>query len=114
MPIANDIIRKQGDTYPIEVSVLRENGAPLDLSGADSFKLGVAETEILTPPDLPSMLLTGSVSDGLSGKVEFGLTATDADGLVPGSYFAEIQFEQSGYVITTETFNYHVKGQIVI
>jgi len=114
MPIINDIVRKRGDTYPIEVSILKENGAPLDLSGASEFLLGVAETDVLMPPEEPALLLSGDQNEGLGGKVEFPLSPEQAGGLAPGKYFAEIQFQQGGYVITTETFKYQVKGQIVI
>ena len=113
MAIANDIVRKQGDTYPIEVSILKENGAPLDLTGAAEFILGVAGAETIMPPDEPVLLLSGSVSTGLGGKAEFVLTSEQAASLAPGDYFSEIQFQQNGYVITTETFRYRVKGQIV-
>jgi len=113
MAIANDIIRKQGDTYPIEVSILKENGAPLDLTGASDFLLGVAETQTVIQPDEPLLLVSGGMSSGLGGKVDFNLSTVQANGLAPGEYFAEIQFQQAGYVITTETFRYRVKGQIV-
>jgi len=113
MAITNDIVRKQGDTYPIEVSILKENGAPLDLSGAAEFLLGVAAAETVTAPDEPLLLLTGAVASGLGGKAEFSLTAQQAAGLAPGLYYAEIQFRQNGFVITTETFRYQVKGHIV-
>ena len=113
MAIANDIIRKQGDTYPIEVSILKENGAPLDLTGASDFMLGVAATEIVTAPDEPAMLLSGGLSSALGGKIEFGFSGEQAGSLAPGDYFAEIQFVQNSYVITTETFRYRVKGRIV-
>jgi len=113
MAIANDIVRKQGDTYPIEVSILMENGAPLDLNGASEFLLGVAASDIVTPPDAPDLLIPGHVAEASGGKTEFALTTLQADGLQPGSYFAEIQFQQNGFVITTETFKYVVKGQIV-
>jgi len=92
---------------------LKENGAPIDLTGADVFILGVAQSETVTPPDVPALLLGGTISEAESGKVDFTLSSADASALIPGDYFAEIQFEQGGYVITTETFRYRVKGQIV-
>ncbi len=113
MAIANDIIRKQGDTYPIEVSILKENGAPLDLSGAVDFLMGVASTETVVAPAEPELLLGGAAASELGGKVSFNLTTAQATDLLPGDYFAEIQFVQSGFVITTETFRYRVKGHIV-
>ena len=114
MPITHDIIRKRGDTYPIEVSVLKENGAPIDLTGAGNFILGVAATKIVTAPDVPAALLPGTIKDPAAGTVEFALSASETADLTPGDYYAEIQFEQGGYVITTETFRYRVNGQIVI
>ena len=113
MAIANDIIRKQGDTYPIEVSILKENGAPLDLNEAVEFVLGVAATETVVAPAEPDLLLGGAATSELGGKVTFHLTAEQADSLMPGEYFAEIQFEQNGFIITTETFRYTVRGQII-
>jgi len=114
MPIANDVVRKQGDTYPIEVSILKENGAPLDLSGAAGFLMGVASTSTLTPPETPHLLLSGTGGDEVTGQVSFMIDGEAAGSLSPGDYFAEIQFEQGGYIITTETFGYRVNGQIVI
>ncbi len=113
MAIANDVIRKQGDTYPIEVTILKDSGAPIDLTGASALVLGVAVTETITVPDEPELLLNGIVSEAESGKVNFNITAQEADVLAFGDYYSEIQFEQGGYIITTETFRYRVKGQIV-
>ena len=114
MAIANDVIRKQGDTYPIEVTVLKDGGAPIDLTGATSLILGIAMTEAITAPDEPELLLTGTVAEAETGKVNFNISASEADNLASGDYYAEIQFEQGGYIITTETFRYRVKGQIVM
>ena len=113
MAIANDIIRKQGDTYPIEVSIIKESGVPLDLSGAVDFLLGVSSTETIVPPAVPELLLGGAASSEIGGQVSFHLTNEQASSLQPGNYFAEIQFTQNGFIITTETFGYRVKGHIV-
>lgn len=110
--IASDIIRKRGDTYPIEVSILKENGSPLDLTGASDFYLGVASSEEITAPDVPALVLSGTAA-GDPGMVSFSLSSAEALSVTPGDYFAEIQFAQNGYVITTRTFRYKVKGQIV-
>lgn len=110
--IASDIIRKQGDTYPIEVSILKENGSPLDLTGAANFFLGVAPLESVSAPDEPALVLSG-IATADPGMVSFDISPAQAASIAPGDYFAEIQFAQNGYVITTRTFRYKVKGQIV-
>ena len=114
MAIANDVIRKQGDTYPIEVTLLKDGGAPIDLTGANTLVMGIAMTETITTPDEPELLLNGTIAEAETGKVIFDISPPEADNLASGDYYAEIQFEQGGYIITTETFRYRVKGQIVM
>ena len=112
--LSSDITRKIGDTYPIELTVKSETGAPFDLTGAVDVKLGISVTSTVESPAAPDLLLSGAIgADPASGKVSFSLTQAQADALAVGDYFAEVQFTQSSFVITTETFRYFVKGQIV-
>ena len=110
----SDITRKIGDTYPIEVTIKKETGSPFDLTGATDIKLGVSATETVESPETPALVLNGALdADPTTGKVSFTISQAQADSLLVGEYYAEVQFTQSTYVITTETFRYYVKGQIV-
>lgn len=109
----SDIVRKKGDTYPIEVTIKKETGSPCDLTGSTTIKLGVTSTHPDTGTATADAVFDGTIQNATDGVISFAISQLQADALSVGDYFAEIQFVQNGYVITTETFNYVVKGDIV-
>lgn len=113
MAKANNVRRKQGDTYPIEVQIFNSDGqTAYSLAGVTEVKMGVAESSALLVTDTPELVLVGAVTDSATGMVEFSLTPTDA-AIPVGVYNAEIQMIDGAYIITTDTFKYEVAGQIV-
>lgn len=113
MAKANNIRRKQGDTYPIEVQILEADGkTAYDLTSVSEIKLGVDENDTLAVSDTPALVLTGAVTDAATGTAEFTVTVGDA-ALAVARYNAEIQMIDGTYIITTDTFDYEVVGQIV-
>lgn len=108
MATVRDIKRKQGDTYPVEATILDSDGTAYDLTGASSVQFGVATAE----GEPPTFVVTGAVTDAVAGKAEFAIGAGEAATAV-GKYRAEIQIVAAGFIITTETFGYEVVGQIV-
>lgn len=112
MARAENIRRKQGDTYPIEATILDSSGSAYDLTGVTEVKLGVDQRDALVVSDTPDLVVTGSVTDAVNGLVEFPLSAPDA-ALAVGTYNAEIQMLDGAFIITTESFKYEVVGQIV-
>lgn len=118
MATSANIKRKQGDTYPIQAFIkdTDDAGAEIayDLTGVTDIKLGVY-TKSSVPDDQTAidLLSTGSVQDAATGEAQFPVTVEQANGLTPRTYQAEIQFIQSGSIITTDTFEFVVEGQII-
>lgn len=112
MATVTEINRKRGDTYPITVNVLKDDGTAFDLTGATNLLLGISSNKANDSPGTADVILTGSLSDAPNGVADFAVDA-NAAGLAIGSYFAEVQFTQGGYIRTTSTFKYKVLGQII-
>jgi len=113
MATATDITRKAGDTYPAQVTIQDADGAPFNLTGVTSIRMGLdlATDPFNVAPNDAIAFATGTVdTDPTSGKVVFDIAAEMA-ALAVNSYKAEIQFVQSGFIRTTDTFNY-TKSQI--
>lgn len=106
------VIRKTGDTYPIEATILQD-GVAYDLTGATNLKLGVISKAGLSAGTAPIDELVGTLdTDGTDGKVNFAVTAPVYN-LEADTYYAEIQFTQATYITTTATFELKMQRQIV-
>lgn len=105
--------RKQGDNYPIQITILQDDGVtPHDLTGATEIKLGVSRSVSKKSPADADEISTGTIADAANGIVDFPVTA-GMEALDVGDYHAEVQFVQSTYKRTTSTFAYRVIGQII-
>lgn len=86
-----DIVRKRGDTYPIEITVLAD-GVALDVTDA-TFLLTVDPSK--SPVDNTSNLfqLVGVITDPVAGKVLFTPSDPQADHV--GKFYYDIQMIDS-------------------
>jgi len=107
-----NISRVQGDTYPVECTILKSDSTPYNLTDVTEVKLGVAEKKVLGVSDPPTFVVTGTITDALNGIVEFPITANEAD-IAIKKYYGEIQFLENTYTITTDQFEYVIRGQII-
>lgn len=84
-----NITRVRGDTFPFSFRIKDSNGAAVDITGF-SFKLSVDTNE--EPTDETSQLfkLTGTVTDGPNGIVQFTLSAVQAD-QTPSTYYFDLE-----------------------
>lgn len=117
MAVANvkNIYRVQGDTYPVDVTVLQSDGVtPYDLTGVTEIKLGISEFKALEAPATPLWVVTGTLTVAVDGTASFPITGTEAD-ITAKKYWGEIQFiDAAASIITTDQFEYHVRGQIIL
>ena len=92
LPVAFEVCRVRGDTFPIALTVVDEAGDPIDVTVATDILLTVDPSR--TPVDDTNNLfqLTGAVVDGPTGKIEFAITALQAD-QTPGRYFYDVQLD---------------------
>lgn len=111
--MANEIERKRGDTYPIELT-LRAGGEVIDLTGATGLKLGVSDRVTVDGGGGGSNLLEldGALVEAATGQVKFDFTAGQAIALDPGDYFYDVSFKLGGVVFTTPTAAYRQVGRI--
>ncbi len=107
-----NVERSQGDTFAVDVTILKADGTPYDLTGVTEIKLGVAEGKALLQTDTPTFVSTGTVTTPLDGTASFPIDAAAA-AITPKKYNAEIQFIQGGFIVTTKQFTYTVIGQII-
>lgn len=84
-----NITRVRGDTFPFSFRIKDSAGAAVDITGF-SFKLSVDTNE--EPTDETSQLfkLTGTVTDGPNGIVQFTLSAVQAD-QTPSTYYFDLE-----------------------
>ena len=88
-----DIIRKRGDTYPIELTVVDRTGAVFPVTGG-TFKLTAdPEKEPLSATN-NIFQITGTIVDGPNGVVSFPMTDVTADHV--GPYFYDVQMVRGG------------------
>lgn len=106
-PVEINLCRRRGDTFADEFTLADSNGAAIDITGF-SFLLTVDPSE--APADAMDNLfqLSGVITDGPNGVVEFAPTAMQAD-QTPGTYFYDIQQTNGGGVIRTI-----IRGEYVI
>ncbi len=95
------LCRKRGDSFPDEFILFTDAAktTPLDITGF-SFILTVDPEE--APADASNNLfaVTGTITDGPNGKVEFAPTAVQADVTIQ-TYFYDIQMTDGGGKIRT-------------
>lgn len=93
-----DICRKRGDTFPFTFTVKDSSGTAIDITGF-TYKLAVDPSEEPTSNANNIFELTGTVTDGPNGKVQFSLTTGQADNL--GDYFYDLEQTDTGSFIRT-------------
>ena len=109
-----NVKRKQGDTYDVVVTIMQSDGVTAyDLTGTTEIRLGVATKKELEIADTPTFNVVGAVDgDPTTGKATFPIDTAEA-AIVAQKYYAEVQFIQNTDIVTTDTFNYEVTGQII-
>lgn len=113
MPIAENISRKRGDTYPIEITILEDIKKAYDMTGATNIRLGAASERDAEGGASIEWDIAGTISgDATDGLVEFPVTPANAD-INAGTYYCEVTFEQNSFIITTDTFELRMEGQIL-
>lgn len=98
-PVGPAICRYRGDTYPWTFTIKDENDAVIDITSF-TFKLTVDPN--LSPRDATDNLfvLTGAVTDGPNGVVQFDLSAAQAD--QPGGiYYYDLEWVDTSSKIRT-------------
>ena len=93
------LCRVRGDTYADQFTIRSDTGVAVNITGF-SFTLTVAPSDAPTDALGNLFQLTGTVTNGLGGVVEFAPSAIQADQL-PGSYFYDIQMIDGGAAIRT-------------
>ncbi len=98
-PATNPVCRVRGDTDAERFTITSDGSTPIDITGG-SFLLTVDPSE--SPADNSNNLyqLTGIISDGPNGKVNFAPDGTQAQA-DPGNYFYDIQWTDSGGTVKT-------------
>jgi len=105
------ITRYRGDTVPDKITVKDADDVVINIT-AYAFMLTVSS--IKAPPDTSTQLmqLTGVITSGPLGTVEFSPTAGEAN-VTPGKYFYDIQMtDGSGKIQTIDTGTYTFKQDI--
>lgn len=104
------ITRYRGDTAPDQFTVTQD-GAAVNITGY-SFKLTVNSDEDPTDATNQKFSLTGTVTSGVDGYVEFAPTALEAD-QAPGVYYYDVQMtDGSGNIRTVAKGRYRFKQDI--
>lgn len=86
-----DIIRRRGDTYPLDFLITTGEGEdeiPLDITGC-TFLLTVDPNKAPTDDSSNICQIVGTVIDGPNGEVRFEPSDTDFDTI--GKYYYDIQ-----------------------
>jgi len=97
--MSKNITRKRGDTYPIEWAI-KSNGSALDITGA---LVWLTVDPSSAPVDNSNNLfsISGTVTNGPAGLIEFPISTPNADHL--GDYFYDLQIKDtSGFIRTVE------------
>lgn len=102
-----NVTRKRGDTFPLKYLLKDAAGAAIDITGF-SFLLTVDPSP--DPSDALANLfqLSGNITDGPGGAVQFEPTAGNMD-QSPNTYFYDIQQTDAGSFVRTI-----VTGEFVI
>jgi hypothetical protein len=89
-PVAIDLCISRGDTTPWTFTILKADGVTPEPITGFSYLLTVDPSD--EPVDSVNNLfqLTGTITDGPNGVVQFELTAGDAD-QTPNEYFFDLQ-----------------------
>ena len=97
--MSTTVTRKRGDTYPIEWAI-KSNGSPLDITGAQVwFTVDPSSAPVDASNNLFS--ISGTVTNGPLGLIEFPVSPTNADHI--GDYFYDLQIKDtSGFIRTVE------------
>jgi hypothetical protein len=104
-----DIIRKRGDTYPIEF-IVTGNGVPIDISTA-SFVLTVDPSRAPTSAATNLFALTGVVTNGPAGAVKFTPTPSQVDRV--GNFFYDVQMvDGTGAIRTVQAAKFNLAQDI--
>lgn len=112
------IARKRGDTAPDKLFILdpESPGNPLDITGF-SFILTVnteQDPDPVGPPIVGTELVsvTGTITDGPNGEVEFPWSAGDAD-QTPEDYFYDVQqTDTAGRILTIAKERYIIQQDV--
>lgn len=105
------IERKTGDTYPILASIKDADGAAYPLTGVTQIVLVVSDKKDEADTETVEIFSEGSVVVEADGSAEFPCPPALA-ALVAAKYYAEIRMTQTGFVRTTETFEYRVSKRV--
>jgi hypothetical protein len=93
------LCRTRGDTRPWTYVIQDSSGTAIDITGF-TFSLTVDPEEDPASAANNLFTLTGTVTDGPGGKVEFSLSVAQAD-QTPAEYFYDVQMTDTGSAITT-------------
>ncbi len=105
-----NIIRRRGDTFPHVIQLIdKGSGDPIDITG-DSFQLAVDASKEPATSSNNIMQLTGVITDGPDGTVEFSPSAGEADNV--GNFFYDIERTVGGKVRTIENGKFILKQDI--
>lgn len=105
------IVRYRGDTVADEFTIKDATGAVVDITGY-SFRLTV--NTLKAPPDTSTQLytLTGTITNGPGGIVEFAPTVLESD-QVPGKYYFDVQMtDGAGRIQTIHVGTYTYKQDL--
>lgn len=106
----NTIVRYRGDTAPDQFTI-KQDGVVVNITGC-TFALTV--NSLKDPVDAVTQLfsLTGLVTGGPAGQVQFSPNATQAD-QSPGDYFYDVQMtDTTGAKRTVDKGRYRFKQDI--
>lgn len=94
----SNLIRKRGDTYPIERELVNEFNLPIDITG-NAFTLSVSTK---AEPVTASYLFqeTGTITDAVNGLFEFSFIN---NGDYVGKYYYDIQMTNGAIIRTLES-----------
>lgn len=93
-----DIERKRGDTYPIEILVVDDAGAVVNITGATFLFTVDPEKDPATSTN-NKFQLSGVITNAAGGAVEFRPSAANVNLL--GTFYHDIQMTDSGGFIST-------------
>lgn len=94
-----DICISRGDTVPFTFSIKDSTGAAVNITGF-SFLLTVDPTEDPTTSAGNLFQLTGTITNGPGGVVQFGMTTGQAN-QTPAVYFFDLQMTDTAAKIRT-------------
>lgn len=105
------ICRTRGDTRPFTFVVRDSTQTAIDITGF-TFRLTVDPSPAPTDATANLFTLTGTVTDGPNGRVQFALTVGQAD-QTPNIYFYDVEMvDLSGAITTIVKSTYQVDQDI--